>query len=323
MVLASTTTTGLAVGVSITRADTGVLVNNLLMLDPPVSSVTANITLGSNIMTVTAIGAPGGSCYDKLLVGMVLTDASTSSNLPANVYILPFGTQGTTGTGGVGTYALSANAAATATGDTVTGLWTPVAAPIAANGTTGWPTTPVGSAGTIQIFNPQMMLARAVSITSTTSQVSGATFTVQGFDVFNYPMVEVITTSGTGATTTNGKKAFKYILSVTPNTTDASGSYSVGTLDIMGFPIRSDSFSGGVEWDVWMAVNGTIISVSTGYLAAVLTTPTSSTGDVRGTYALQTPSTGTLRFVALFSPSIGNLNTGATGLYGNANYANF
>ena len=323
MVLASSTTNGLATGVSITRADKNSTQAGLLMIDPPVSSVTANLTSGSNILTVTAAtgvatstGAfsASSSSYDRLAPGTVLTDATTAANIPTGAFLLPFGTLGTTGNGGLGTYVMSANATASATGDNVTALWTP-----------SLPVVPLGSAGTIQMFAPQMMLSRAISITSTTSQVAGIVFTVNGFDVYNYPMTEQITTSGTSATTTNGLKAWKYILSVTPSATDGTGSYSVGTQDIIGFPIRSDSlfYSGNMEWDVSIAMNNAAITASTGYLAAIMTAPTATTGDVRGTYGLQTPSNGVLRVMTSHSPLVYGLNSPniGVGLYGNPQYS--
>jgi len=120
------------------------------------------------------------------------------------------------------------------------------------------------------------------------------------------------------ATTTNGKKAFKYISSVTPSVTDATGNYSVGTLDIVGFPLRSDNYQVGSDFDVALVMNNAAIVSSTGYVAAVLTTPTATTGDVRGTYALQTASNGTLRFITSQRPQAAAF--GQAGLLGNTNY---
>lgn len=312
MTLASTSVDGLAVGVTIPRSDTGVNATKLLKIDPLVASVAANLTLGSNIMTVTTVNAAGGHCYNQLCAGMVLTDATTAGNLPTGTTIVGWAANGGGSGGGLlGTYTLSANATATATGDTITGLYTGP-----------YLTVPFGPAGTIQSFNPGDMISRAVKIVSTTSQVV-QTFTVNGFDVFGYPMTELITTVGTSATTTNGKKAFKYIQSVTPSVTDGTGSYSVGTQDIVGFPIRSDAYQVGAEYDITLMWNNATVAASTGYVAAVLTTPTNATGDVRGTWALQTAaSNGTLRLMLTQTPLVPNFNS-AVGLYGNTQFASF
>jgi len=311
MTLASSTVDGLVVGVSVPRADTGALVKNLLKLDPQVASVTVNLVSGSKIMTVTAVGAGGGHCYNQLCAGMVLTDATTAGNLPTGVSIVGWSPNGG-GTGGglIGTYTLSATATATASGDTVTGIYTG-----------SYLTSPFGSAGTVQAFNPGDMISRAVSITSTTSQVV-QTFTVNGLDVYNYPVTEVITLSGTSATTTNGKKAFKYVSSVTPSVTDGTGSYSVGTTGIIGFPIRSDNWQAAAEYDVTIMSNNALIAANTGYTAAVLTTATGATGDVRGTFALVTAANGTLRFLTTQTPLAPNLGS-AAGLYGVPQFASF
>ena len=316
----------LAVGVSgaLLGSVTGATLVNALCIDPLVASVTANLTSGSNVMTVTAVAAGGGVCYNRLAIGMVLTDSTTAGNLPTGVYISGYGS----GNGGIGTYYLSANATATATGDTVTGLFTgignlPVGGGLLASGTLN--ALPFGSAGTIMMWLPEAMCSRAVSITSTTSQIAGATFTIVGADVYGQSMTEVITTSGTSATTTSGKKAWKYIQSVTPNTTDGTGSYSVGTLDIVGLPLRSDNFTPvvGTEWDLSLYFNSAGIASATGYTAAVTTTPTASTGDVRGTYALQTAASGTLRLIATQSPNPAAMGVGTlgAGLYGLTQYA--
>lgn len=313
MVLASANADGIAVGVTATRADTGVQVKSLLKLDPAVASVTASIPLGSNIMTVSAVTAPGGHCYNQLCPGMVLKDATNAGYLPTGTYIVggAWNNQGS-GFGGLGTYLLSAAATTAISGDTITGLFTN----ILANGVP-YSTIPFGAAGTLQMWNGGDMISRAVSITSTTSQVV-QTFTVNGLDVYGYPMTEVITLSGTAATTTNGKKAFKYISSVTPSVTDGTGSYSVGTQDIVGFPIRSDNYQVGADFDVSMMFNNANIVATTGYLAAVLTAATNATGDVRGTYALQTSSNGTLRYVVAQSPQ--RAAVGVAGLLGNTQF---
>lgn len=79
----------------------------------------ASFTSGSNIMTVTTLGSwtifAGSSVQDAS--GAV--PSSTGNSAIGNPYILPYGTSGTTGTGGLGTYALSANATKNATGDVI------------------------------------------------------------------------------------------------------------------------------------------------------------------------------------------------------------
>ena len=313
MALASANADGIAVGVTMTRIDTFTAVSGLLKLDPAVASVVASIPLGSNVMTVTTVNAPGGHCYNKLVPGMVLTDATNASYLPTGTYITGGVWNGAgSGIGGLGTYTLSAAATTAISGDTITGLF-------ANNPANGVPssTTPFGQAGTIQIWNPTDMISRAVSITSTTSQVV-QTFTINGLDVYGQPMTEFITLVGTTATTTSGKKAFKYISSVTPSATDATGSYSVGTTAIIGLPLRSDNFQVGADFDTALMMNNAAIVAATGYVAAVLTAPTASTGDVRGTYALQTAANGTLRFIVAQRPQVAAF--GQLGLLGNTQY---
>lgn len=301
MTLASAAASGLAVGVSITRQDTGVAVTGLLELDPAVAVATATIAAGTTVMNVTALSTGTGD--NVFFPGMTLSGTS----IVAGTTILSYGT----GTGGLGTYNISTPPSAGISGGTITGKYSGPALG-----------TAFGSAGTVNLWNPACLLGRAVSITSTTSQVDASTFTVRGFDVYGFPMTEVITLSGTVATTTNGKKAFKYILSVTPNTTDGTGSYSVGTTDIIGLPIRSDTFQAGADYDVSLMMNNAAITSSTGYTKADKTTATASTGDVRGTYALQTASNGTLRFISQHSP-VGPALLTSSGLFGVPQYADF
>lgn len=142
-------------------------------------------------------------------------------------------------------------------------------------------------------LDPRQALARAVSITGVTGG-TGGNFVVMGYDIYGQLMAEQIAAAA-GAATTNGKKAFKYILSVTPQFTDAHN-YSVGTTDIYGIHVRNDRW----EYDniFW---NGAFATVSTGWTAADLTNPaTRTTGDVRGTYAVQgAASNGTIAALAM------------------------
>lgn len=318
MTLASTSVDGLAVGVTITRADTNVAAASLLKLDPLVASVVATIALGSNIMTVTAVNAAGGHCYNQLCPGMVLKDATNSTYLPTGTYITGWAAnQQGTGAGLLGTYTLSAAATTAISGDTITGLFT-------GNSTTPafLPTVAFGADGTVQCWNPADMSTRTLLYTCNNSSGTGGNFTANGFDVYGYPITETVTIAPSGALTIAGTKAFKFISSITPAFSDATYTYSVGTNDVVGLPLRSDAYQVGAEYDVSLMFNNAAIASSTGYLAAVLTTPTAITGDVRGTYALQTASSGTLRLVATQTPLAANLGT-AIGLFGQPHYAAF
>lgn len=174
---------------------------------------------------------------------------------------------------------------------------------------------PTGNGGTVNIWDPTTLLARAIRIVSAGND-STATFTVRGFDIYWYPMVETIT--GANAGTATGKKAWKYIQSITPAGTLSGSAVTVGTTDIIGLPLRSDYFG---EFEV--NVNATWITASTGYTVPDATSPaTATTGDVRGTYALQTASDGTKRTMVYSSPSVNNISS-ATGLFGVSQFTNF
>lgn len=168
-----------------------------------------------------------------------------------------------------------------------------------------------GQDATINMWDPTKAISRNVRITSAADD-SGKTFTVVGYDLYGYPMSEVIT--GANAGVASGAKAFKYIASVTPSTTPA-GNVSVGTGDVIGLPLRADYVG-----QLLINYNDTLITASTGFTAAVTTTATTTTGDVRGTYALQTASNNTRRLVMYMTPTVaaaaGNNTDLVTGLYG-------
>jgi hypothetical protein len=311
-------TTGVYYSSVFARSDTGAT-DTVLCLDA-YASVTASISNG--IMTVTAnstmpIG-PG-----MMLLSSTQTVSGGTLGATSNVYVVSqlttTGTASTVGQGQTGTYQLSANV--TAASGTVTLAYTDVqACAIPTNVQT--PST--------WLWNPICLLGRVVSVTAAT----GATYTtatVNGYDVYGYPMSENITL--TANSTVAGKKAFKYIKSVvlSGGTADTTHAYSVNTTSVVGLPIRSDSAS---EVVVNSGASQVVLPANTafasnGFLPADRTTPSATTGDVRGTIDLSNgsgvnlaPSTGTNKYVVRQIPQAANVQS-ATGLFGLTQYYNF
>lgn len=156
------------------------------------------------------------------------------------------------------------------------------------SGLGAWPYAPGrnGGAGPTFLMSPGSMTARVLSITATNGGATGGNFAVVGYDAYGVPMHETIVHAGAG-TTAYGLKAWKYITSITPDFTDTQ-TYSAGTGDVFGLPLRSDFF---VDTEVaWVTA---WLTAATGYLAGVLTVPTAATGDVRGTIQLGVGGGGT------------------------------
>lgn len=152
--------------------------------------------------------------------------------------------------------------------------------------------------------DPTKNLARCIGITATSGAVGGA-FLVSGYDLYGYPQTEKITvaSSPSGSTTTNGKKAFKFLSTVTPQVTDTK-SYSVGTSDVFGFPLAITEFPlARLGWA------GSPVTSSAGFVAAVSSTATNTTGDVRGTYAVQSASDATKVLQILQTITPANITT--------------
>jgi hypothetical protein len=309
LVAANSATTGVYITPSITRADTnvvdtGVSGAGLVALDA-YSSVTASITNG--VMTITANSAMPVS------PGMVLLSSSgtASSGAIAGTYIVSQLTGGTAGQGFNGTYQLS-NSSLTITSGTVTLAFQNPTTCIVPFGNTGSPE--------IAMWNPQALIGRAVGVTTATG-ATATSATVSGYDIYGFPMVETITL--TANTQNLGKKAFKYIRSVVLNAADATHAYSVDTLDVFGFPLRSDTFADIAINSAASMTAVTAITAATGYLPSDRTAPSAVTGDVRGTYAF-TSATGSSgnKLVVRQSPQAQNVGSTA-GLFGATQYSNF
>jgi hypothetical protein len=179
----------------------------------------------------------------------------------------------------------------------------------------GLPTLQVfGQGGNFQtgFYDRSTCVGRAVSITGVAAG-SGGTFTVAGLDIYGYPLTQLVTLAA-GVNTVNTLKTFKAVLSVTPNFTDANN-VSVGTADIFGFGLLASYFG-----DTTIYWNSALITAATGFVAADVTNPaTTATGDVRGTYAVQSASDGTKRLNIRITPTLGKIASNpTTGLFGQA-----
>jgi len=306
LVSANSATTGVYITPSITRSDTGVVDTNggagLVALDAYTS---ATASFANGVMTVTANSAM------PITPGMVvLTGGTVTSGTLAGTIITGQLTGGTGGQGVAGTYSTNNSALSANSGTVTLALPNPFACAI-----------PLGPTPSIYLWNAQALIGRAVAVTAA-SGATYATATVSGYDIYGYPMVEAITL--TAGSQVSGKKAFKYIKSVvlSGGTADTTHAYSVDTTDVFGLPLRSDNFADiSVNYATSLtAVTG--ITAATNYLPSDRTVATSTTGDVRGTYAAFTSGTGANKLVIHQSPQAYNIST-ITGLFGVTQYANF
>lgn len=309
LVSANSTTTGVYITPSITRADTGVVDTNggagFVTLDA-YASVTASCANG--VLTVTA------NTTMPIGPGMVILTAGTvtAGTLGTTTQVLSQLTGGSAGLGVAGTYQLN-NTSLSFNSGTVTLAWQNPTQCI----------VPMGGIGTpsIAMWNPMAMSGRALAVFCAT----GATYTtatISSYDVYGFPVVESITLTPNSAVA--GVKAHKYIKSVvlSGGTADTTHAYRVDTTDVFGLPIRSDTF-GDLEVNYAASLTAlTAITAATNYVASDRTVATATTGDVRGTFGAFTSSTGANKLVIRQTPAPYNVNS-AVGLFGVGQYANF
>lgn len=156
--------------------------------------------------------------------------------------------------------------------------------------TAGTGTTSVVRADGVTVV--QLDVPRAVATTTGAGSPTTRNVTVSGFDVYGQPMSEVIATGAVASTTVNGKKAFLQISSIT-----ISGSpvvtVSVGTTDIIGSPVRVTN----AGYIARAGYNNVLAEDAGTFVAAVTTTATTTSGDVRGTYVPSSATDGAKRLV--------------------------
>ena len=138
-------------------------------------------------------------------------------------------------------------------------------------------------------FDPLQGSARALCVSAASIGSGTTAVTVNGFDIYGWPMTELITANGTNVV--NGKKAFKYIANIKvalAATTVTPANIQVGLSDVFGLNVRSD------RWEYLnVFYNGAFSVNNTGWTAALTTTSSTTTIDVRGTVNASTMVVGT------------------------------
>jgi hypothetical protein len=199
-----------------------------------------------------------------------------------------------------------------------------------------------GQAGSVGLWNPAGGTGRSISVLNG-SNANTEQYIVNGRDMYGFKMTETILASTTSSGTGVGKKAFKYLVSVTPSTatTISATGVRVGFQDVFGFPLLATNLA------------NTVVTVSTTFLApslVVLTSAnatigsslamTATTPDVRGTYAASAAfvSNGTSatiangtgvrltirqQITAQSAASVGSSDVAASPLFGFAQFSNF
>jgi hypothetical protein len=295
------------------------------------STFTGSVT--TTTMTVTAMLSGDPIVLGQYVDGTGITNGS---------YITAFGT----GIGGVGTYTVSASSAATGsitiTASGNAGLNDPSAMDLgvgplgriyvfdvvpqaAATSNIAATQTPTGAgnltltagAGVQSVVRSdgvtvlQLDCPRAVAVSLVVGGTARA-YTISGYDYYGQPMSEVITS--VAAATTNGKKAFYQIVSIS-GAGASTTAITVGTTQLIGLPVRvtDGGYLCHVGWNGGFALD-------TGTLAVAATaTATTTTGDVRGTFSPSTAPDGIKRLVlGIMLPGIAvgpnSTRTGALGV---------
>lgn len=152
---------------------------------------------------------------------------------------------------------------------------------------------------------------RSVTLSGAQTSAVAVDVTITGLDMYRVPVTQTLS-SPVSTAIVSTTKTFRYIAATSGVTTAGNtvGTVSVGTGDTFGIPYVVGNWG-----DVWVTWNSVKATASTGFTAAVTTSPaTAYTGDVRGTYAVQTTASDSSRRLVVWV-YVDNPNTRA-GLYG-------
>lgn len=187
---------------------------------------------------------------------------------------------------------------------------------------------PFGQDGTINLWNPGAGTGRCISITTSSSGDAG-TYSIAGRDMYGYKMTETIATSSVTFTT---QKAFKYISAITASTTVTSTGVSIGLSDTYGFPLYVSYVTPGYPSLAMSSGLGSgrvavaVVASTTNILfGSTVATQTSTTPDVRGTWASSLASNGSNRmYINVVPPALalqGITNTSVATLFGGTQFS--
>ena len=162
--------------------------------------------------------------------------------------------------------------------------------PSAASATAVVNAQPAAAAGNVTIANGTLDVARAFQVVSSASGDTSQGVFVTGTDYWGQAQTEYFLL--TGVTPVLGKKAFKTVTQVYVSAATA-GNVSVGRIDVFGLPYRVND-AGYLLRTGWA---GAVADDAGTFVAADATTPSNTTGDVRGTYDPSSAADGARRLV--------------------------
>jgi hypothetical protein len=170
---------------------------------------------------------------------------------------------------------------------------------------TGASVVPWHYAGAGAMFDPYSAVARRLEYVSTNAGDTTYTATAVGYDFHMQPLSETVTFNGT--TVVTGRKAFRYLSSLTIGKTGGgtpAGTLRVGTSDYFGFGLKVENWEAVRAFWNSSSLTGSTVTGG-GFTAADATTAnTTSTTDVRGSYGVGTAAAadGSRRLTAFVSP---------------------
>jgi hypothetical protein len=155
--------------------------------------------------------------------------------------------------------------------------------------------------GIVAVWNPAAGTGRLVQVTVTTCGIQQVSWA--GRDMYGFKITEsasVPTSSNATDYVWTSKKAFKYISAISYSTVGAvagitSTGISAGFIDTFGFPLLLSRTGLGVYYNVVGTASAAVIASTGAVTLGATVTATSTTGDVRGTYASTTTANGTVR----------------------------
>src|SRR5690606_7887105 len=149
------------------------------------------------------------------------------------------------------------------------------------------------------------------AVVTHSSSVVAMTITLTGYDEYLEKVVETLTIAATGTSqNATGKKAMRYLekVDITAAADAEANTLNLGTGDALGLPVKIASKANFLMG----AVDGVQETVTV--VASDATTPSATTGDVRGTVDFTTAYDGSKAFTALLVLEDTATKTGVFGL---------